>query len=146
MPTRFTRISSSPGAGSATGCSLTSMTPVRAKTTCREVGTWAGDIADSSGSGSIVLVLWRGGLLRDARPLTMRERCRSRHVDGARASTRLRHMTNEESAEWLNMEDFAEGIDANRLPTTEDLAGRSVTIQLADGATLTTEFDLETVT
>jgi hypothetical protein len=55
-------------------------------------------------------------------------------------------MTNEESAEWLNMEDFAEGIDANRLPTTEDLAGRSVTIQLADGATLTTEFDLETVT
>ncbi|MEO5920226.1 MAG: MoaF N-terminal domain-containing protein, partial [Pseudolysinimonas sp.] len=55
-------------------------------------------------------------------------------------------MTDQESAEWLNMEDFAEGIDTNRLPRTDALAGRSITVALADGGTLTTDFDLDTVT
>lgn len=39
----------------------------------------------------------------------------------------------EESVEWLNMEDFAAGIDANRIPPTHDLAGRTLAIQTADG-------------
>jgi MoaF C-terminal domain/MoaF N-terminal domain len=59
---------------------------------------------------------------------------------------RLPAMTNQESTEWLNMEDFAEGIDTNRLPRTDALAGRSVTVELAEGGSLTTEFDLGTVT
>jgi hypothetical protein len=40
----------------------------------------------------------------------------------------------EESAEWLNMEDFAAGIDANRIAPSHDLAGRSLVIRGADGA------------
>ena len=47
------------------------------------------------------------------------------------------------SDEWRNMEDFAEGIDTNRLPRTEALAGRSITVELADGGTLTIDFDLD---
>ena len=39
----------------------------------------------------------------------------------------------EESAEWLNMEDFAAGIDANRVAQSHDLPGRSVVIRCADG-------------
>lgn len=48
------------------------------------------------------------------------------------------------SDEWRNMEDFAEGIDTNRLPRTDALAGRSITIDLDGGGTLTLDFDLET--
>ncbi|MEO8261899.1 MAG: MoaF C-terminal domain-containing protein, partial [Pseudolysinimonas sp.] len=51
-----------------------------------------------------------------------------------------------ESAEWLNMDDFAEGIDTNRLPRTDELIGRNVTLTLADGGALTAEFDEATVT
>src|SRR5215203_257416 len=40
----------------------------------------------------------------------------------------------EESAEWLNMEDFSAGIDANRIAPSHDLAGRSLVIRGADGA------------
>ena len=40
----------------------------------------------------------------------------------------------EESAEWLNMEDFAAGIDANRIAPSRDLAERSIVIRGADGA------------
>ena len=38
-----------------------------------------------------------------------------------------------ESAEWRNMEDFSEGIDTNRLPQTDALAGHTHSVQLADG-------------
>ena len=38
-----------------------------------------------------------------------------------------------ESAEWRNMEDFSEGIDTNRLPQTDVLAGHTHSVQLADG-------------
>jgi hypothetical protein len=52
----------------------------------------------------------------------------------------------DESPEWLNMEDFAEGIDTNRLARTDVLTGRSLTVDLADGGTLTVDFDETTVT
>jgi hypothetical protein len=55
-------------------------------------------------------------------------------------------MTDQESAEWLNMDDFAAGIDTNRLPATDALVGRNVTIALAEGGALTAEFDEGTVT
>ena len=32
----------------------------------------------------------------------------------------------EESAEWLNMDDFSVGIDANRVAPSKDLAGRAL--------------------
>ena len=38
-----------------------------------------------------------------------------------------------ESAEWRNMEDFSEGIDTNRLPQTDELAGQTHTVTLSDG-------------
>lgn len=50
----------------------------------------------------------------------------------------------EESAEWLNMDDFAAGIDTNRIPGTHDLAGRTLVIAGDDG-TLTLEFGDTTV-
>jgi hypothetical protein len=40
----------------------------------------------------------------------------------------------EESADWLSMEDFSAGIDANRIAPSDDLAGRSLVIRGADGA------------
>lgn len=40
----------------------------------------------------------------------------------------------EESAEWLNMDDFAAGIDTNRIEGTDDLAGRTLVISTDDGA------------
>lgn len=43
----------------------------------------------------------------------------------------------EESAQWLNMEDFAAGIDTNRLARTHDLVGRHFVIRTTDGGTLT---------
>lgn len=43
----------------------------------------------------------------------------------------------EESAEWLNMEDFAAGIDTNRRTRTHDLVGRHFVIRTTDGGTLT---------
>jgi hypothetical protein len=55
-------------------------------------------------------------------------------------------MTKEESAEWLNMDDFAQGIDTNRLPTTGALAGRSITIEFAEGGSLSVDFDVDTAT
>jgi len=55
-------------------------------------------------------------------------------------------MTDQESLEWLNMDDFAEGIDTNRLPRTDTLGGRSFTVELQGGGRLTVEFDLDTVT
>lgn len=51
-----------------------------------------------------------------------------------------------ESAEWRNMEDFAEGIDTERLPRTDELEGSSVTVEFEAGGMLTLEFDLDTVT
>lgn len=47
----------------------------------------------------------------------------------------------DESPEWRNMEDFAEGIDTNRLPRTDALAGQRVRIELADGGELDLAFD-----
>lgn len=55
-------------------------------------------------------------------------------------------MTDQESAGWLNMDDFAEGIDTNRLPATDALIGRMVTIVLDGGGALTAEFDEDSVT
>lgn len=55
-------------------------------------------------------------------------------------------MTDQESPEWLNMDDFAEGIDTNRLPQTDALAGRSFTVNLEGSGQLTVEFDATTVT
>lgn len=40
----------------------------------------------------------------------------------------------EESAEWLNMDDFSAGIDTNRVARSNDLAGRTLVISGADGA------------
>ncbi|RXZ72357.1 MoaF C-terminal domain-containing protein [Agromyces albus] len=40
----------------------------------------------------------------------------------------------EESPQWLNMDDFSAGIDANRVAPSHDLAGRSLVIRGADGA------------
>ena len=45
----------------------------------------------------------------------------------------------EESAEWLNMDDFSAGIDTNRIPGSADLAGRSLRITTDDG-TLALDF------
>lgn len=50
-----------------------------------------------------------------------------------------------ESAEWLNMEDFAEGIDTNRLPRTDALDGRTVRFELAGGGVLTLGFEADIV-
>ncbi|MGX5771643.1 MoaF C-terminal domain-containing protein [Microbacterium trichothecenolyticum] len=50
----------------------------------------------------------------------------------------------EESAEWLNMDDFSAGIDTNRIHGSADLAGRSVSVNTDDG-TLTLEFEDDTV-
>jgi hypothetical protein len=40
----------------------------------------------------------------------------------------------EESPEWLNMDDFAAGIDTNRVAPSADLAGRTIVIDGADGS------------
>jgi hypothetical protein len=45
-----------------------------------------------------------------------------------------------ESAEWRNMEDFSEGIDTNRLPQTDALAGSTHTVALDDGGVATFTF------
>jgi hypothetical protein len=50
----------------------------------------------------------------------------------------------QESAEWLNMDDFAAGIDTNRIAGTHDLAGRTVVVDGADGK-LTLEFGTDGV-
>lgn len=47
--------------------------------------------------------------------------------------------TLQESAEWLNMDDFAAGIDAERIAPSADLAGRTLVIHGDDG-TLTLAF------
>jgi len=41
-----------------------------------------------------------------------------------------------ESAEWLDMEDFAAGIDTNRIPSTQELAGRELDIALDGGGSI----------
>lgn len=46
----------------------------------------------------------------------------------------------EESPEWLAMEDFAAGIDANRLPRSSALAGEEVVVELAKGGSLELRF------
>ncbi|NEM91070.1 MoaF C-terminal domain-containing protein [Galbitalea soli] len=46
----------------------------------------------------------------------------------------------EESEKWLNMDDFAAGIDTNRRPRTHDLVGRVFVIRTTDGGTLTLDF------
>lgn len=52
----------------------------------------------------------------------------------------------EESAEWLNMDDFSAGIDANRVAPSNDLAGTTIVVTTADG-TLSLAFgDSGTVT
>ena len=43
-----------------------------------------------------------------------------------------------ESAEWLDMEDFAAGIDTNRIPSTQELAGRELDIALDGGGSIHT--------
>lgn len=50
----------------------------------------------------------------------------------------------EESAEWLNMDDFAAGIDANRVAPSHDLAGRTLVISTDDGS-LTLDFGSDDV-
>ncbi|UYK40045.1 molybdenum cofactor biosynthesis F family protein [Microbacterium terricola] len=52
----------------------------------------------------------------------------------------------DESPDWLNMEDFAQGIDTNRVPRTDALTGRTVTVDLSGGGSLTVDFDETTVT
>lgn len=60
------------------------------------------------------------------------------------ASLETETVLREESAEWLNMDDFAAGIDANRIAGTHDLVGQTLVIDGADG-TLTLEFGADTV-
>jgi len=43
-------------------------------------------------------------------------------------------------ADWKNYEDFSAGIDANRIPASEELVGRTFDIRLASGAAMTLEF------
>ncbi len=43
-------------------------------------------------------------------------------------------------SDWKNYDDFAAGIDANRLPTTDALAGQTFDITLKDGTTLSLAF------
>lgn len=71
-------------------------------------------------------------------------RCRGRTL--RRMTDRKFSGPGDESAEWLNMEDFAGGIDTNRIPRSDNLIGRNVTIELAEGGALTAEFDESTVT
>ena len=42
--------------------------------------------------------------------------------------------------DWKAMTDFAAGIDANRMPTTDALAGQTLTWTLADGTTMSCSF------
>jgi hypothetical protein len=52
----------------------------------------------------------------------------------------------DESAEWLNMEDFSAGIDTNRTPGSADLVGQDLTIRDVDGNSLRLQFtDAETL-
>src|SRR5690349_476228 len=89
---------------------------------------------------SIVMAARRPMLSRAERRLTLRERWMPRGFPQSAAGGQTAAM----SDEWRNMEDFAEGIDTNRLPRTEALAGGSITVELADGGTLTIDFDLDT--
>lgn len=50
----------------------------------------------------------------------------------------------EESPEWLNMDDFAAGIDTNRIPGTHHLAGTTIVIEGEDGR-LSLEFADQTL-
>jgi len=47
----------------------------------------------------------------------------------------------EESAEWRNLEDFAAGIDSNRLAASHDLVGRDVDVRTPDGHVLRLSFE-----
>lgn len=52
----------------------------------------------------------------------------------------------EESLEWRAMEDFAAGIDTNRLPRTDALAGEHIVIDLAAGGEIDLRFAEDSVT
>jgi hypothetical protein len=43
-------------------------------------------------------------------------------------------------SDWKEYDDFAAGIDTNRLPTTDGLVGKKYDISLADGTKLSMEF------
>ena len=49
------------------------------------------------------------------------------------AATNSEVKLREESAEWLNMDDFSAGIDANRVAPSNDLAGKTLLVTTADG-------------
>lgn len=49
-------------------------------------------------------------------------------------------MTEVRPAEWKNYEDFAAGIDTNRLPATDALSGEELTLRLDDGSRLALAF------
>jgi hypothetical protein len=49
-------------------------------------------------------------------------------------------MSNDKPAGWKNYEDFAAGIAANRLPSTERLAGTEFRITLSDGTDMSLKF------
>jgi MoaF C-terminal domain/MoaF N-terminal domain len=51
----------------------------------------------------------------------------------------------EESAEWLNMENFSTGIDTNRTPGSHELTGSDVTIRVADGSSLRLDFSADDI-
>jgi hypothetical protein len=51
----------------------------------------------------------------------------------------------DESADWLNMEDFSEGIETNRVARSHDLVGRSITIHDPEGNSLDLTFSDGTV-
>lgn len=66
----------------------------------------------------------------------------------ARTPSQTVHMTdspaqelNAESPEWLDMEDFAGGIDTNRLPPSSALSGRTESIDLEGGGIVSLAFD-----
>ena len=50
-----------------------------------------------------------------------------------------------ESADWLNMEDFSQGIETNRVARSHDLAGRELTIRDAEGNRLDLQFGKDDV-
>lgn len=66
-------------------------------------------------------------------------------TDSVDARTLPAAQLKDESPEWLDMEDFAEGIDTNRLPRSGALSGRTVTIALAGGGEVVLEFGPDAV-
>ena len=49
-------------------------------------------------------------------------------------------MSEDRPNDWKNYDDFSTGIDTNRLPTTERLAGSEYRISLSDGTDMTLKF------